>query len=108
MSNQHKWDDLRYIKIPKKYGLPPNQPTKKAERGRYWDDVLRRYNDTCKWIQSQDYHWYVLTFTDGRKELAFLRIRKRRWSEVICRGLIIPRLLSTIQYASISDIRLAF
>ena len=107
MSNQAT-SDLQYLTLfPKRYEGVPNLPTKTYAKGRYWRKVIRKYDDHTKWIERHVERWYVITYVDGHKELAFLRTLQLGISPAIYRGLI-PRLLSFTQYANIKNIRLAF
>ena len=106
--SQAFWNDLHYLVLfPKKYGDPPDLPQKPKLRGRYWRKVMARYGDTQKKLTQKDFRWHVITFVDGRKELAYLRVLKLGLSPAIYRGLV-PRLLTTQQYANIKNIRIAF
>lgn len=108
MSNRALWDDLHYLVLsPKKYGEPPDLPQETKLRGRYWRGVMARYANKQKELAQKGFRWHVITFIDGRKELAYLRVLKLGISPAIYRGLI-PRLLTTQQYANIKDIRIAF
>lgn len=108
MDKQSRLEDLRFLVLrPKKYGMPPDYPTETMARGTYWRKTIARYDTTMKRLRGRCYHWYVITYIDGRQELAYLRVLKLGIAPAIYRGLI-PRLLSTTQYANIKNIRLAF
>ena len=95
--------DLRYIRIPRRY------KTYKNGSELYWGFVQRSYWNFKKRVDYSGYHWYVITFKDGRKELAYFRVCK--WvlprQGRLCRGLI-PRHWAITQYERVKDIRLAF
>ena len=96
--------DLRHFRLfPKRY------KTSKGRSRAYWSKVSRAYGNFTKRVASSDYHWYVITYKDGREELAYFRM----WYIVIphkgrlCRG-IIPHYWSVMQFEHTKDIRLAF
>lgn len=97
--------DIRHFKLfPKRY------KTTQGKDADYWRKVSREYGNFKKRVDGTGYHWYVITFKDGRKELAYFKI----WRMVIphggrlCRGIIFPRYWGTHQYEHVKDIRLAF
>lgn len=101
--------DICYFKLfPKRYKT--TQIADRKAREVYWRKVGRAYGNFKKSVDCTDYHWYVITFKDGRKELAYFRI----WRIVIphggrlCRGIIFPRYWSPMQYEHVKEIRLAF
>ena len=105
---EYFFKDIRYFKLfHKKY--KPTQIADYKERCEYWSKVGRAYNNFKKRVDCSYYHWYVITYKDGRKELAYFKV----WHIVIphggrlCRGLI-PRYFGTKDYEHIQDIRLAF
>ena len=97
--------DICYFKL-----LPKRYKTTQGKDAKYWSRVSREYGNFKKSVDCTDYHWYVITFKDGRKELAYFRI----WRIVIphggrlCRGIIFPRYWSPMQYEHVKEIRLAF
>ena len=98
------WKDLKYFKLfPKRY-----KTTHYGDKD-YWHKVSRDYGNFKKRVDYSYYHWYVITFKDGRKELAYFKV----WRVVIphggrlCRGLI-PRYFGITDYEHVKDIRLAF
>ena len=98
------WKDVRYLKLfPKRYKTTQGKPSE------YWLEVSRNYHNFHKRVDCSGYHWYVITFKDGRKELAYFKV----WRVVfphggrLCRGLI-PRYWDIRQYEHTKDIRLAF
>lgn len=99
------WNDLRCAKL-----FPKWYKTSKGQSADYWHGVSRAYGNFKKRVDSSGYHWYIITFKDGRKELAFFKV----WYQVIphggrlCRGLLFPRYWSVTQYEHTKDIRLAF
>lgn len=94
------WTDLRYLTLfPKDYGVPQG---KSAE---YWRKVSRDYGNRYKRVCACDYKWYVITFKDGRRELAYITPNQKY--HVLRRG-IIPRRWRLTQFAHVKDMRLAF
>lgn len=88
---------------------------RKPARGKdvgYWRAEMRRYGNAEKRILSSDYHWYILEFADGKKELAYLRVLQDGFlsgkSPAIYRGIVIPFLLDYATFSNITHIRLAF
>lgn len=78
----------------------------------YWQGVMRRYSNTQKELSSTDYRWRIITYDDGRRELAYLKERAGglftgRYP-AIYRGIIIPRMIDYGTYAHIKKITLAF
>lgn len=101
------WKDLRYLTLfPRRYDTPQG---KDAD---YWSGVSRRYAKMQKIINSSDYHWRIITYEDGHKELAYLRVLKGGLFSgklpAIYRGLIIPHKVGHGTFSHIKDIRLAF
>ena len=102
------WKDIRYFRLfHKRYKT--TQIADYKERCEYWDKVSSDYERFKEWVDDSEFHWYVITYKDGRKELAYFRV----WHLVIpqggrlCRGLI-PRHFWITHYEHIKDIRLAF
>lgn len=102
-------EDARYFKLfPKRYKTTWIEDRK--EREVYWRDVRRRYNNFRKRVDCSIYHWYVITYKDGRKELAYFSI----WRMVdphagrLCRGLLFPRFWGTDKFEHTVDISVAF
>ena len=99
--------DLRHFTLfPKRYDAP------KGKQEAYWRDIARRYGNVQKMIESSDYHWRVIEYKDGRKELAFIRVLKGGFFSgaypAIYRGIIVPRKIGYGTFANIERIRLAF
>lgn len=97
--------DIRHLApFPKRY------KTTQGKDAEYWHNVSRNYGNFKKKVNSTDYHWYVITYKDGRKELAYFKV----WRIVIPhggtlrRGLLFPRYFGVSDYEPIQDIRLAF
>lgn len=107
-------NDLRYYHIfPKRYAQPLDAvPSDARGRARYWRAVSKRYGDEEKRLSCTDYHWHIITYKDGRKELAYLRSLKGGLfgggTPAIFRGILIPRKMSHTTYSCIENIRLAF
>lgn len=99
--------DLRHLTLfPRKYKVLP-------EKGcEYWSRVGREYSNVEKQLDSCDYHWYVLGFSDGHQELTYLRVLQgglfSGYASAIYRGLLFPRRIGRITFAHIENIRLAF
>ena len=103
---EHIFADLRYFTLfPRKYDVPEGMGEQ------YWRSVRRAYGNMEKRIQCCSYHWYVIEFKDGHKELAYLRVLQNGilsgLAPAIYRGFI-PRRISAKQFPNIKDIRLAF
>ena len=99
------WDDLRYISLfPRRY-----KPTK-GKNEEYWRRVSRAYGNFAKAVDCSATNWYVITFKDGRKELAFFKVRRNviPHGGRLCRGCIFHRYWSVVQYEHTKSIRLAF
>lgn len=98
------WKDIRYLKFPKKYG------TTQGKDADYWHKVSRNYYNFEKRVDTCGWHWYVITFKDGRKELAYLKVHRAiiPHGGRLCRGLIFPRYWGVDQYEHTKEITLAF
>lgn len=98
------WQDLKYIRLFRK-----RYKTTHYGDADYWHKVSKAYYKFKKEVDWHYSHWYVITYNDGHKELAYFRV----WRIVIphggrlCRGLI-PRYFGITDYEHIKDIRLAF
>ena len=101
------WKDILYLK--------PFRKRYKAKEGlkrEDWDYIMRRYGNYEKEIESSGYRWRVISYDDGRKELAYLRVLSGgiftgRYP-AIYRGIIIPKMITYQVFSHIKDIRLAF
>lgn len=111
------WQDLRYLTLfPKRYkGSPPDCPADRDEWRKYWGRVSRKLARFTKEVQSSDQHWRVITYKDGRKELAYIKVRTTFYVGMVnkrgqlCRGLsVFHRAVTPHQFAFIKSIRLAF
>lgn len=109
MINEYFWQDLRYFKpFRKRYKTTWIEDHDK--RCEYWSKVSKDYYNFKKRVDCSEFHWYVITYKDGRKELAYFKI----WRIVVphggrlCRGAIIPRYWGVTDYEHVKDIRLAF
>ena len=99
--------DLKCLTLfPKRYKTPQGKSSE------YWGQVMRRYDNMGKKISCSDYHWRIITYDDGREELAYLRVLKgglfSGLSSAIYRGPFIPHMISYGTFSHITDIRLAF
>lgn len=102
------WSELRCIKLfPRRYGTE-GKPQTEA----YWRGVIGRYNNMMKLLNSSDYHWRIIEYDDGNKELAYLRVLQGGLLSglypAIYRGLIIPRRVRYDTFSHVRRIRLAF
>ena len=103
--------DIRYLTLfPKRCPAvsPPkdrNELIKAAFRsvGNLWRIKNR--------VDRSAYHWYIVTFKDGHKELTYLKSRYAWWGfkgGVLYRGLIFPRRATYRWSDNVDSIRLAF
>ena len=103
----HTIKDLRYVKLYRK-----QYPAEKGKSEDYWRNVVRRYGNAVKEIKCGYYHWYVIEFKDGRKELAYLRVLQNGlfsgMRAAIYRGLLFPHIITHVQFDAMKDISLAF
>jgi hypothetical protein len=104
---KHYWADLRCFTIfGRRYQAAQGQPFA------YWDKVRRDYGLMQKRIADSDLRWRIITYDDGREELAYLRVLSGGiFSGIypaIYRGILIPRRVTTETYSRIKSIRLAF
>ena len=99
--------DLRFITLTR-----ARYKTARGKGEDYWRSEIRRYGNIEKRILSSDYRWYVLEFSDGRKELAYLRVLQGGFfsglAPAIYRGRIIPHRIDYVTFSNITNIRLAF
>lgn len=100
-------DDLRHVKLYRK-----QYPTPQGKGEDYWRDVMHRYGNFEKKVQCGYYHWYVIEFKDGRKELAYLRVLQNGlfsgMRSAVYRGLLFPHIITHVQFDAMKDISLAF
>lgn len=100
------WNDLRCIRFSRKRYKTPTMPSG------YWHKVAREYRNTEKRVQSTRFRWYVLTYRDKHKELAYLRVLSGGFfsgeAPALYRGIIIPHRINLVHYSFIKSIRLAF
>lgn len=103
----HTIEDMRYIKLYRK-----QYPVPQGKSDDYWRDVVRRYGNVEKKIKCGFYHWYVIEFKDGRKELAYLRVLQNGlfsgMRSAIYRGILFPHKVSHAQFDAMKDISVAF
>ena len=97
--------DIRHLTLfPKRYEL-----THYGDEN-YWHKVSTDLWNFKKRVKSNAYNWYVVTYKDGRQELAYFRV----WYLIIprrgrlCRGILYPRLWGIQRHEHVKDIRLAF
>ena len=100
-----KWNDLRHITLFRR-----RYETKRGQSRSHWEKVSKDYNNFKKRVDNTDYHWYVITFKDGHKELAYFRVWRVAYPREgrLCRGIIFPHYWSPAQYENTKEIRLAF
>ena len=99
--------DLLHITLfPRRYRTP------KGRGEDWWREVMRRYANDEKRIESTCFQWYVIQYDDGHLETARLRVLQKGFfsgmTPAIYRGAVIPRLVTFGTYSHIKDIRLAF
>lgn len=99
--------DLRCLFVlPKRYKTPIGKPLS------YWMDVSRRYGNMMKKLDGCDYRWHIISYDDGRRELAYLRVLQDGFFSGACpsiyKGMVIPRRIGYGTFSHIKDIRLAF
>lgn len=104
---QNFFADLRYFTLfPKRYDAP------KGQSQEYWRNVTRSYGNMQKRIKWSYFRWYVITYDDGHKELAYIRVLCggifSGLSPALYRGIIIPRMIDYSTFARIKDIKIAF
>lgn len=104
---KYRLGELRYFHLfPRRYSSP------KGMSREDWTRVSREYANMMKRIECSDYHWRVITYDDGRKELAYLRVLRgglfSGMSPAIYRGPVIPHIIKLGTFAHITNIRLAF
>jgi len=101
------WKDIRYLTPFPRRRNPPTGMTRE-----YWGNVLRRYGNARKDIRTSNNHWRVISYDDGSRELAYLRVLQGGIFSgkypAIYRGVIFPRMVDYGTFAHITDIRLAF
>lgn len=98
------WTDIRHLKIPKRYKTTQGKPAE------YWSAIARDYYNFKKQVDNSGYHWYVITYKDGRTELAYFKVRRLVFPHggTLCRGLLIHRFWDIRKYEHTKSIRLAF
>lgn len=100
-------EDLRCVRLFHKRYKPPKNRSRK-----YWRMIMRRYGNMEKTLLGSDYRWRIITYDDGHKELAYLRVLQGGILSgaypAIYRGIIIPRRIDYGTFAHIDSIKLAF
>lgn len=106
--------DLRYFTIfPRRYKqVPQDCPADAKERVEYFHKVSRAMSNQGKKIRCSCYHWYVITFKDGHKELAYLKWRTFPYEGLLvkgafCRGLIYHHPIDALWYSHVQSIRIS-
>ena len=99
--------DLRYLTL-----VPRRYSTRQGLSAEYWGKVDRRYANAEKAVETSAYHWRVVEYKDGHKELTYLRVLQNGivsgMAPALYRGLIIPRRIRLGTFDHVKDIRLAF
>lgn len=97
--------DLRRLAVFPRRCAPPKGAT--SER---WIEAARRYNNEMKKMENSDFRWRVIEYHDGRKELAYLRVRRSGVGgrPAIYRGLVFPRRMERWAFFFVKRIRVAF
>lgn len=100
--------DLRYFRLFPR-GKHPYPKLSRQERA----DKVREYNNFRHKMTSSCYHWYVLTYLDGKRELAYLKVHFGLFyyetrNGCLRRGLFFSRMWGLEDYMKLKDIRLAF
>lgn len=114
MATKYLLRDLRYATLfPKRYGMPPAVPQDRDARVEWWGAVSRSMERTTHEIYGSDCRWYVVLFKDGRKELAYLKCRRRHGKfsgriPPLYRGWLFPVRVRHMWYAWVKSIRKAF
>lgn len=97
--------DIRHARLfPLRYG------TTMGKTQEYWAKVAREHGNFKKRVDVTRYRWWVITYRDGRQELAYFRVRRavNPHGGRLCRGIIFPRIWSVADHEHTKDIRLAF
>ena len=100
-------DDLRLLVLfPKRYGVAGRRDAE------FWRRALQSYGDLEKRLLSSGYRWRVVTYDDGHRELAYLRVSSGGVMSgrypAIYRGVLIPQRVDIATFTRIKDIRIAF
>ena len=99
--------DLRLLVLfPKRYGVAGRRDAE------FWRRALQSYGDLEKRLLASGYRWRVITYDDGHRELARLRVLSGgvfsgRYP-AIYRGVLIPQRIDIVTFTRIKDIRIAF
>lgn len=76
----------------------------------FWRRIGGQYGDFMKKLNGSDYHWRVITYKDGSKEIAYLKVRQggllSGMYPAIYRGVVIPRRLTYDWFAQVKEIKL--
>lgn len=99
--------DLRHLSlIPRRYDAPRGMGEE------YWRGVGRRYRNAEKEVSCSDCRLYVITYDDGRRELAYVRSLKgglfSGMTSALYRGILIPRRIRTSTFSRVAGIEPAF
>ena len=99
--------DLRLLVLfPKRYEV------RGSHGADFWRRALQSYGDLEKRLLSTGYRWRVITYDDGHRETAYLRVLSGGVMSgkypAVYRGLVIPRRIDLETFTRIKDIRIAF
>lgn len=117
--------NLRYLRLfPKRYravpmDCPPKCLPKTDKAGykawlAYWGGVGRSLGNLAKQVEQSQTNWWLLTYKDGHKELAYLKYRRGLfWKDAMhngtfTRGLLLPRYWSAYQFAHVKEAKPVF
>lgn len=100
-------DDLRLLVLfPKRYEV------RGSHGADFWRRALQSYGDLEKRLLASGYRWRVVTYDDGYRELAYLRVLKGGVMSgkypAVYRGLVIPRRIDLETFTRIKEIGIAF
>lgn len=107
--------DLRYfVLFPKRYKKPIEPaPEDYKQWAEYWRGERRRAGNLYKKMACSCSHWHVVTYKDGRQELAFFwtippGFSCRGSAATLYRGLLWPRIISAREVRNYKSTRIAF
>ena len=97
------WRDILCLRLFRKRYRPPDGMGRE-----YWGLVVRRYGNSMKTIRASANHWRIITYDDGRRELAYMRVGRAGRYPALYRGLLFPRMVDYGTFAHILTLELAF
>lgn len=99
-------DLLGMVIFPRRYPVPAG----KTED--WWRGVMRRYANVEKKLDGSDFSWYVITYDDGHRETARLKVLRKGiasgMAPAIYRGVVFKSRVSFATFAHVTDIWPAF